>query len=106
MQMRPVAVCLYALIAFLLVSGLYVVYADPMGGTSEIAPAAEPATDPQETPQVEASPGAADYLRVFAGRSLVIRSPEPLKRVSVTDEQIAYAVIVSPICTQVNPSAL
>jgi pilus assembly protein CpaC len=41
-------------------------------------------------------PVNVENLRVFSGRSLVVQSPEPLKRVSVTDEQIAYAVIVSP----------
>ncbi|MEW6130946.1 MAG: type II and III secretion system protein family protein [Acidobacteriota bacterium] len=35
-------------------------------------------------------------LRVFANKSLVLRSPEPLKRVSVTDPAIASAIIVSP----------
>lgn len=34
--------------------------------------------------------------RLLAGRSLVWRSPEPLKRVSVSDPAIASAVIVSP----------
>jgi len=41
-------------------------------------------------------PAGVESLHVFAGRSLVVQSPDPLKRVSVTDEQIAYAVIVSP----------
>ncbi len=35
-------------------------------------------------------------LRIFAGRSTVLRSPEELKRVSVTDPTIATAIIVSP----------
>ncbi|HET8677798.1 MAG TPA: type II and III secretion system protein family protein [Blastocatellia bacterium] len=35
-------------------------------------------------------------LRVFAGKSFVLRSPDPLKRVSVTDPTIASAIIVSP----------
>jgi pilus assembly protein CpaC len=35
-------------------------------------------------------------LRIFAGRSTVLRSPEELKRVSVTDPAIATAIIVSP----------
>jgi len=35
-------------------------------------------------------------LRIFAGRSTVLRSQEELKRVSVTDPAIATAIIVSP----------
>jgi pilus assembly protein CpaC len=38
----------------------------------------------------------AGHLRVYAGRSIVVRTPDALKRISVTDDQIAYAVIVSP----------
>ena len=50
-----------------------------------------------QSSQVELPPGQpGERLRVLAGRSLVIRSPEPLKRVSVTNEQVAYAIIVSP----------
>ncbi len=41
-------------------------------------------------------------LRLFAGKSVVLRSPEPLKRVSVTDPTIASAVIVSPNQVLVN----
>ena len=35
-------------------------------------------------------------LRIFAGKSTVLRSPEVLKRVSITDPAIATAIIVSP----------
>ncbi|HET9529574.1 MAG TPA: pilus assembly protein N-terminal domain-containing protein, partial [Blastocatellia bacterium] len=35
-------------------------------------------------------------LRVLVGRSLVVNSPEPLKRVSVSDPTIASAVAISP----------
>src|SRR5262245_32472798 len=35
-------------------------------------------------------------LRVQLGKSLLITSPEPLQRVSVTDPAIATAVIISP----------
>jgi pilus assembly protein CpaC len=40
--------------------------------------------------------GDEETLRLFVGRSMVVVSPEPLKRVSVTDPAIASAVIVSP----------
>jgi len=41
-------------------------------------------------------PTAEAVLRVFAGRSLLVTSPEPLQRVSVTDPEIATALITSP----------
>lgn len=41
-------------------------------------------------------------LRVIVGRSLVVNSPEPLKRVSVTDPAIAAAVIISPTQVLIN----
>jgi len=41
-------------------------------------------------------PTAEAVLRVFAGRSLLVTSPEPLQRVSVTDPEIATAVITTP----------
>ena len=41
-------------------------------------------------------PTAEAVLRVFAGKSLLVTSPEPLERVSVTDPDIATALITSP----------
>ncbi len=99
MKIRTLAVCSFAVITFLLVSGLSGAYSGSMQGPSRDAAGyeAKPEGGIQETPQVEVPQGeGVEYLRVFSGRSLVIRSPEPLKRVSVTDEQIAYAVIVAP----------
>jgi pilus assembly protein CpaC len=40
--------------------------------------------------------GGEQTLRVFLSKSLVVVSPEPLKRVSVTDPAIASAMVVSP----------
>ena len=40
-------------------------------------------------------PASEAVLRVFAGRSLLVTSPEPLERVSITDPDIATAVITS-----------
>ena len=40
-------------------------------------------------------PTAEAVLRVFAGRSLLVTSPEPLARISVSDPTIASAVITS-----------
>ena len=49
----------------------------------------------QTPPQLDL-PTAEALLRVFAGKSLLVTSPEPLARVSVTDPDIATAVITSP----------
>lgn len=40
--------------------------------------------------------GAQETLRLYEGKSLVVNSPETLKRVSVTNDQIAAAMIISP----------
>jgi pilus assembly protein CpaC len=48
-------------------------------------------------PQVAASaPGSQETLRVSEGKSFVLNSNEAIKRVSVTNDQIAAAVVVSP----------
>jgi pilus assembly protein CpaC len=44
----------------------------------------------------ETAPGSATLIHAFVGRSLVIDSPQPLKRVSVTDPAIASATVISP----------
>jgi pilus assembly protein CpaC len=48
-------------------------------------------------PQIALPAGAGEQtLRVFMGRSIVVQSQEPFKRVSVTDPVIASAVVVAP----------
>jgi pilus assembly protein CpaC len=48
-------------------------------------------------PQIGLPAGAGEQtLRVFIGRSIVVRVQEPLKRASVTDPVIASAVVVAP----------
>jgi pilus assembly protein CpaC len=42
------------------------------------------------------SRGSEDKLRVFVNRSMIVRSPAPLKRVSVTDPAVATAIVVAP----------
>ena len=60
------------------------------------------AAPPQNPPQGGAAEtplpatGSVETLRLLVGKSVVVNSPEILKRVSVTDEKIAYAVIISP----------
>ncbi len=54
-------------------------------------------TEPLPTQQVPLpASGGEDVLRVFEGKSLVVNSPDVLKRVSVTNDQIATAIVVSP----------
>jgi pilus assembly protein CpaC len=43
-----------------------------------------------------ALPTSEGLLRVFVGKSLLVSSPEPLVRVSITDSAIASAVITTP----------
>ena len=65
-------------------------------------PCAQEAAAPQSLPQSGAAEtplpatGSVETLRLLVGKSVVINSPEALKRVSVTDDKIAYAVIISP----------
>jgi pilus assembly protein CpaC len=42
------------------------------------------------------APGGSTLIRAFAGKSIVIDSPEPLKRVSVTDPAVASATVIGP----------
>lgn len=80
----------------------------PRDGAAQTAPAA--ATQESATPQVAApspatsatpAPGASP-LRVMAGKSLLIKTQERLKRVSVTDPTVADALVVTPTQVLVN----
>ena len=65
----------------------------PATQTPEQVPAPGPEASSQ-APQAEAQ-GAAP-LRVLVGKSLLINTTERLKRVSVTDDAIADAIVVTP----------
>ncbi|HEY8056196.1 MAG TPA: pilus assembly protein N-terminal domain-containing protein [Terriglobales bacterium] len=58
-------------------------------------PAAQPRTLSNEFPVPRPIAAAVD-LDLTAHHSLVVQSPVPLKRVSITDDSIAQAVVVSP----------
>jgi pilus assembly protein CpaC len=77
-------------IALLLFVGLICSAGAPMQ-----AKAVEQTEVPPTTPQVDIDNTAAQ-LRVMAGKSLLLRSPEPLQRVSITDPSLATGLIVSP----------
>jgi pilus assembly protein CpaC len=63
----------------------------------EMAIQAQAPAEPQLTTQAASTaPGGEETLRVYVGRSMVLRLPEALKRVSVTDPSVADALIVAP----------
>ena len=79
----------------------------PVPNIPTTAPAQTPAQQPASTPQVPApaGPSAASAqapeggpapLRVMVGKSLLINTTERLKRVSVTDPNVADAIVVTP----------
>jgi pilus assembly protein CpaC len=73
--------------------------------SQENPPAAQPpaATTPPQTTTATApeAPGSAP-LRVMVGKSLLLKTPVRLKRVSVTDPTVADALVVTPTQVLVN----
>jgi pilus assembly protein CpaC len=66
---------------------------DSASGSSDALPPNTQSNPPQtDLPMA----GDEETLHLFVGRSMVVVSPEPLLRVSVTDPAIASAVVVSP----------
>lgn len=60
---------------------------------SQAAPAQSPAASQAQVPAEEEGPAP---LRVMVGKSLLINTTDKLKRVSVTDPEIADALVVTP----------
>src|SRR5262250_3507233 len=58
------------------------------------------ATPPPPTNTTQ-TPGASP-LRVMTGKSLLIKTQERLKRVSVTDPTVADAIVITPTQVQIN----
>ena len=90
-------------LALLSVSGLVARSA----GDDVAAPA--PQAAPENAPQAPTTPSAtsteapgASPLRVMAGKSLLIKTQQKLKRVSVTDPTVADALVVTPTQVLVN----
>jgi pilus assembly protein CpaC len=54
-----------------------------------------PSTPQANLPPSSQAPGAAP-LRVMVGKSLLINTTEPIKRISVTDPSVAYAIPITP----------
>jgi pilus assembly protein CpaC len=100
--------------------GLFILAGLPFSGRSALAqrlaaaipspqlhaeiPVTQTARPSPQTPQPsqEQETGAPQTLHILVGRSLVITSPNRIKRVSLADPAIAEAVVVSPTQVVVN----
>jgi pilus assembly protein CpaC len=115
MQVRKLAVLISALALLLAVSTLCFAQAAAEAGaaTQNVQPptptpaapasSAEPAPQQQQQPPATpstAAPASTEQgpapLRVMVGKSLLINTTERLKRVSVTDPNVADAIVVTP----------
>jgi pilus assembly protein CpaC len=76
----------------------------PAPGAQAEVPAKQTATPLPQPPQAnqEEESGAPQTLHLLVGRSLVITSPNRIKRVSLADPAIAEAVVVSPTQLVIN----
>ncbi len=90
--MRRIPITLLAIITITLIPG----------SINAVRSAAAEQTATQEAPRdikMQSSlpeAGGDRKLRVFAGRSMIVQSRAPMKRVSITDPAIASTVVVSP----------
>src|SRR5690349_6183284 len=86
---------------------LLLLTASVLGARSQDQPAAQPAPTQAQAPASAPAPEAASPapqaetqgaapLRVMVGKSLLINTTERLKRVSVTDDSVADAIVVTP----------
>jgi len=75
---------------------------DAAGQSQNQAPTTTPTATlpPQSQPPLASAP-----LRVMVGKSLLINTTEKLRRISVTDPTIAYAVVVTPTQIMVHGKA-
>lgn len=97
------------LIAVLMLVGVAAAHSVPIDSAAQAAPAGTAAQE-NAAPQVQVPPGTATTttapgvspLRVMAGKSLLIKTQERLKRVSVTDPTVADALVVTPTQILVN----
>jgi pilus assembly protein CpaC len=63
---------------------------------SQTPPAANQAPSTTQTTTLPQQSQGSAPLRVMVGKSLLINTTEPLKRISVTDPSIAYAQVITP----------
>jgi pilus assembly protein CpaC len=76
----------------------------PAPGAQSVIPATQTTTPPPQPLQggQEQETGTPQTLHILVGRSLVITSPNRIKRVSLADSAIAEAVVVSPTQVVIN----
>lgn len=55
-----------------------------------------PAAPPQAPQTALPVTGSSEIIRVFSGKSIVINTPEILKRILITNEEVATALLISP----------
>jgi pilus assembly protein CpaC len=99
-SVKPSSRVRWVLSVLFLLTATIVVSQQPPTGSAAPEPTPAPAT---QTPGPEASSQApqaaaqgAAPLRVMVGKSLLINTTERLKRVSVTDDAVADAIVVTP----------
>jgi pilus assembly protein CpaC len=97
------ALFILASLAFCSVTALAQQQATPAPATQVPAPAMQTAAPPAQPPragsqaaQAAQAPETPQILHLLVGRSLVITSPNRIKRVSLADPSIAEDVVVSP----------
>jgi pilus assembly protein CpaC len=89
------AVALAFLLTLLVQPGLVRAEAAPQAATQTPQELVPPST-PQANLPPSAQPQGAAPLRVMVGKSLLINTTEAIKRISVTDPNVAYAVPITP----------
>jgi pilus assembly protein CpaC len=92
-----VAVALAFLLPVFVLPGLALAERVPQQPATQAPQEPNPAATPQTTlPAQSAQPQGSAPLRVMVGKSLLINTMEPIKRISVTDPSVAYATPITP----------
>ena len=89
-------VCQLIIGCTLFVPSLIALATPPQSQISDDVVAASAVIDRRYSRDITPMPAEGTTLRVLLGRTLLLRSPDPLKRVSITDPAVATAVTVSP----------
>jgi len=90
MHIKQISITLFAIT----ISILFVGAIDPIQALYA-APATAQAANP-ETDQIQTEDDSQGTLRIFAGRSMILQSRTSMKRVSITDPEIASTMVISP----------
>jgi pilus assembly protein CpaC len=96
-KLKAARLACWMLAAVLLLGGAVVTYPQEQPAAPDVQAAPDQAQAPAATSQApQAEPQGAAPLRVLVGKSLLINTTERLRRVSVTDDTIADALVVTP----------